>query len=190
MLSRPDGSVFKQFSYDSFGNVLEEQGADVHIHIGFAGGLTDQDTGLVRFGFRDYDPETGRFTCKDPAGDTGGDHDLYDYCVDDPVNALDPKGLLGQPLKYLATRGVAGKVAGKIEEGGIFSPKTAHAPGIEGTGEKRLQEISEEIAEIEQKIVDGDATGADYARLDELQKEMQMLTDGYTTEPWQESYWE
>ncbi|SHN65012.1 hypothetical protein SAMN02745728_01483 [Desulfovibrio litoralis DSM 11393] len=29
-------------------------------------------------------------------GDTGGDHDLYDYCVDDPVSANDFSGLQGQ----------------------------------------------------------------------------------------------
>ena len=30
---------------------------------------------------------------QDPLGDTGGDHDLYEYCVDDPINAIDPLGL-------------------------------------------------------------------------------------------------
>lgn len=39
----------------------------------------------VHFGYRDYDPNMGRFTAPDPLGDTGGDHDLYDYCIDDPV---------------------------------------------------------------------------------------------------------
>ena len=29
-------------------------------------------------------------------GDTGGDHDLYDYCVDDPVDLNDPSGLKGE----------------------------------------------------------------------------------------------
>ena len=53
----------------------------------------DRHTGFVRFGFRDYDPQVGRFTAKDPIGDTGGDHDLYDYCVDDPVSFVDPEGL-------------------------------------------------------------------------------------------------
>jgi uncharacterized protein RhaS with RHS repeats len=47
----------------------------------------------VRFGHRDYDPEEGRFNAQDPLGDTGGDHDPYEYCVDDPVNAVDPRGL-------------------------------------------------------------------------------------------------
>ncbi len=53
----------------------------------------DRHTGFVRFGFRDYDPQVGRFTAKDPIGYTGGDHDLYDYCVDDPVSFVDPEGL-------------------------------------------------------------------------------------------------
>ncbi|MEW5774193.1 MAG: RHS repeat-associated core domain-containing protein [Thermodesulfobacteriota bacterium] len=44
--------------------------------LGFAGGLRDRDTGFVRFGRRDYDPGIGRFVAQDPAGDTGGDHDL------------------------------------------------------------------------------------------------------------------
>lgn len=32
---------------------------------GFAGGLYDRVTGLVRFGARDYDPSVGRWTTKD-----------------------------------------------------------------------------------------------------------------------------
>ncbi|MGE4503859.1 MAG: RHS repeat-associated core domain-containing protein [Desulfovibrionaceae bacterium] len=61
--------------------------------IGFADGLHARDTGWVRFGFRDYDPLTGRFTAMDPLGYAAGDPDLYGYCLDDPVNAVDPLGL-------------------------------------------------------------------------------------------------
>jgi len=46
----------------------------------------------VRFGYRDYDPETGRRTAKDPILFAGGDTDLYGYCVNDPVNLIDPAG--------------------------------------------------------------------------------------------------
>ncbi|MGE4293790.1 MAG: RHS repeat-associated core domain-containing protein [Desulfovibrio sp.] len=62
--------------------------------LGFAGGLHDWDTGLVRFGWRDYDPDTGRFTAQDPIGAAGGDPDWYGYCLDDPVNGRDPEGLM------------------------------------------------------------------------------------------------
>ena len=32
-------------------------------------------------------------------GDTGGDHDLYDYCVDDPVSFVDPQGLAAEKVE-------------------------------------------------------------------------------------------
>lgn len=37
-------------------------------HIGFAGGLYDRDTGLVRCGTKDYDAETGRWTASRGTG--------------------------------------------------------------------------------------------------------------------------
>ncbi len=55
--------------------------------------MDDRDTGLVHFGFRDYDPATGRWTAKDPIGFNGGDVDLYGYVESDPVNWVDPGGL-------------------------------------------------------------------------------------------------
>jgi RHS repeat-associated protein len=62
------------------------------IPFGFAGGLYDEDTGLVRFGARDYDPEIGRWTSKDPILFGGGQANLYVYAHNDPVNFTDPEG--------------------------------------------------------------------------------------------------
>ncbi len=74
---------------------------------GFAGGLWDPDTLLVRFGLRDYDPETGRWTAKDPIGFGGGDANLYGYVGGDPVNAVDPAGLYPRgALEEMAYRGM------------------------------------------------------------------------------------
>ena len=63
------------------------------IPFGFAGGLYDSDTGLTRFGYRDYDAYTGKWTAKDPIGFNGGDTNLYGYVLGDPVNFVDPEGL-------------------------------------------------------------------------------------------------
>ncbi len=86
------GNPVKRIDYDSFGNIITETDPTMKIPFGFAGGLHDRDTGLVRFGYRDYDPDTGRWTAKDPIGFGGGDADLYGYCLDDPVNWTDPTG--------------------------------------------------------------------------------------------------
>ncbi|GBC59953.1 hypothetical protein DENIS_0895 [Desulfonema ishimotonii] len=84
----------KQVGYDTFGNVISDSNTAFAVPFGFAGGLYDADTGLVRFGYRDYDPDTGRWTAKDPILFAGGDTDLYGYCVNDPVNWIDPSGLI------------------------------------------------------------------------------------------------
>ena len=60
---------------------------------GFAGGLYDAETGLVRFGAREYDAEIGRWLSKDPILFAGGDTNLYGYVMQDPVNWVDPSGL-------------------------------------------------------------------------------------------------
>jgi len=50
--------------YDEWGRAVLDTNPGFQ-PFGFAGGLHDRDTGLVRFGARDYDPETGRWTAKD-----------------------------------------------------------------------------------------------------------------------------
>lgn len=93
VLALPDGSPVKCFEYDSFGCLTAETRPGWSFPLGFACGLHDPWTSFVRFGFRDYDPWFGRFTAKDPIGYTGGDYDLWDYCVDDPVSCIDATGL-------------------------------------------------------------------------------------------------
>lgn len=55
----------------------------------FTGKKMDQETGLVYFGGRFYDPEVGRFISVDPARDG---INWYEYCRDNPVNLVDPNG--------------------------------------------------------------------------------------------------
>ena len=59
---------------------------------GFAGGIYDPDTGLVRFGARDCDPVVGRWTGKDPILFDGGQTNLYVYVGNEPAKWVDPTG--------------------------------------------------------------------------------------------------
>jgi len=77
--------------YDVWGRVTLDTNPGFQ-PFGFAGGLYDKDTGLVRFGARDYDPETGRWTAKDPILFGGGDANLYAYVGGNPVSKIDPLG--------------------------------------------------------------------------------------------------
>jgi RHS repeat-associated protein len=96
------GNVLKRMDYDSFGNIITDTNDAFKIPFGFAGGLHDHDTGLVRFGYRDYDPDVARWTAKDPIFFAGGDTDLYGYVLNDPVNSIDPTGLQN-PFPHLPT---------------------------------------------------------------------------------------
>lgn len=107
LLCDTKGRVVKQVQRDSFGVQYNDSLPDLFMPIGFGGGLADPDTGLVHFGYRDYDSSVGRFTAPDPLGDTGGDHDVYDYCIDDPVTMNDPSGLLPPLLFFLGGKALA-----------------------------------------------------------------------------------
>lgn len=87
-----DGTIAQQLDYDEFGRVLLDTNPGFQ-PFGFAGGLYDTDTGFVRFGARDYDPYTGRWTTKEPLGFAGGDTNLYAYAFNDPINLSDRNGL-------------------------------------------------------------------------------------------------
>jgi RHS repeat-associated protein len=88
------GAVVEEIDYDEFGNVTNDT-APGTIPYGFAGGLYDKDTGLVRFGARDYDASVGRWTSKDPRRFGGHQINVYDYVGNDPLNGRDPFGLDG-----------------------------------------------------------------------------------------------
>jgi len=55
--------------------------------------ISESNTKLTRFGFRDYDSDVGRWTAKDPIGFAGGNTDLMGYCFSNPTNAYDVLGL-------------------------------------------------------------------------------------------------
>jgi len=65
---------------------------------GFACGLYDSQTGLVRFGARDYDAVTGRWTAKDPIDFDSGDTNHFVYSGNDPSNYVDQDGKLIQQV--------------------------------------------------------------------------------------------
>nr|WP_247749707.1 RHS repeat-associated core domain-containing protein [Pseudoalteromonas viridis] len=85
------GEITQRLDYDVYGEVTYDSNPGFQ-PFGFAGGLYDSDTGLVRFGARDYDPYAARWTAKDPIGFAGGDTNLYNYVSADPVNFIDPTG--------------------------------------------------------------------------------------------------
>jgi len=89
-------TIVKEITYDTYGNILNDSNPSFKVPFGFAGGLYDAETKLTRFGYRDYDAYTGKWTAKDPIGFQGGDSNLYRYVLGDPVGLVDPSGLVDE----------------------------------------------------------------------------------------------
>jgi RHS repeat-associated protein len=97
VVNTADGTVVERMDFDEWGSVTADS-APSTAPFGFAGGLYEQSTALVRFGARDYDPKIGRWTIKDQSRFDGGQIALYAYANNDPVNSLDTNGMQYRPV--------------------------------------------------------------------------------------------
>ncbi len=91
VVNTADGTIAEAITYDPFGAILTDTAPGFQ-PFAFAGGLYDSDTALIRFGARDYDPLTSRWTTKDPLSFGAGDANLYGYALSDPIDFTDPNG--------------------------------------------------------------------------------------------------
>ena len=91
VVNAADGSIVQRIDYDEFGNITQDTNPGFQ-PFAFAGGIYDQHTKLTRFGARDYDAFTGRWTSKDPILFSGEGPNLYEYVFSDPINLNDILG--------------------------------------------------------------------------------------------------
>jgi len=160
--------------YDEFGNVTNDTKPGFQ-PFGSAGGLYDRDTKLVRFGARDYDPETGRWTAKDPIRFNGGDMNLYGYVMNDPINLIDPFGQ--QVLEVLGHE--AGAIGGAAHVG---EAGEAVLEGVLAIGTFQQSEFQYEYNQYQQ----AQAAGIDYSSKYSKIMEKYDKGPGHWREAWQE----
>ena len=89
------GATLAEFAYGPFGEPLVVSGARRWLEacpFRFGSKYTDAQTGLIYFGYRYYDPMSGRWLSREPLGEAESVN-LYAYCHNDPVNKYDYLGL-------------------------------------------------------------------------------------------------
>ncbi|GIZ44529.1 hypothetical protein CKM354_000772500 [Cercospora kikuchii] len=140
-----NGSLKDKFNYDDFGllappdNSSDEQRDKSAC---YEGNYTDEETDLVNFGGRWYDPLVGRFTTPDNILDipslirTDG-LNRYAFENNDPINNIDPTGhwswsaILGVVVSVVL---VVAAVAVTVVTGGAAAPLAAAAVGALASG--------------------------------------------------------
>lgn len=88
-----DGKAVQWMRHGPWGEIVDDfvVAGFARVPFGFAAGIYDEATGLVRFGAREYDPRTGRWLSKDAARFGGGEN-FYAYADGDPVDNVDEGG--------------------------------------------------------------------------------------------------
>ena len=112
-------TVVQRLDYDVYGRVVRDTKPGFQ-PFGYAGGLYEPLTGLVRFGARDYDAETGRWTAQDPMSFGAGTADVYAYVGGNPVSWGDPSGRCIGLLAIVCAQAARGAIDGAAA-GALFA---------------------------------------------------------------------
>ena len=115
-LTTSAGALANTYRYDSFGNLTGSSGSIVN-RFQYAAREFDSETGLYFYRARYYDSTSGRFVNEDSIRVLGG-IDFYRYVSNDPVNRIDPSGLLDCCVaSYAAAGGSIGAAFGALGGG-------------------------------------------------------------------------
>ena len=95
-----DGNTVVTYTYDAFGKITKQTDTTTYgiaklNPFRYRGYVYDDETGLYYLQSRYYDPVTGRFINADVYCDTNTDifgTNMFNYCNNDPINQVDPKG--------------------------------------------------------------------------------------------------
>ncbi len=138
----PVTAVVQRLDYGEFGQVAQDSNVGFQ-PFGFAGGIYDADTGVLRFGARDYDAESGRWTTKDPVRFDSLEINLFAYASLDPINFIDLDGLnsIRARIAALAARGNTQGLKNLLQSGGLN-------PAQRTAAQKALARLQQKASDI------------------------------------------
>lgn len=116
LVNADTGWLEAAYEYDPSGNLLRCEGSYAKENpFRFSTKWSDDETGLIYYGYRYYSPSIGRFVNRDPIAEKGGIN-LYGFCGNDSINGSDRLGLIAQIVldKFVVAGGKVGSSFGPI----------------------------------------------------------------------------
>ncbi|KAF0179376.1 MAG: YD repeat-containing protein [Limisphaerales bacterium] len=93
LVNAGSGQPSARYEYAPFGEPLRVTGDAALLNpFRFSTKYTDDETGLLYYGYRYYSPTQAKWLNRDPLQEEGGIN-LYAFCLNNPVNSFDPLGL-------------------------------------------------------------------------------------------------
>jgi RHS repeat-associated protein len=93
LVDAANGTVAARYEYGPFAEPIRLTGPMAKVNpIRFSTKYTDAESGLLYYGYRYYNPSTGRWLSRDPLGEDGG-RNLYGFVRNNPLNRVDFLGL-------------------------------------------------------------------------------------------------
>jgi RHS repeat-associated protein len=113
-LTDANGIAYQFFINLSFGETMAQQLPDTYYRTPFKfnGKELDEETGLYYYGARFYDPKISIWLSVDPLAEAFPNWNPYNYCMQNPINMIDPDGRSASPIY-----GLDGKYLGNDSEG-------------------------------------------------------------------------
>jgi RHS repeat-associated protein len=162
-LTDNSGNYVNKYAYEPFGGILNSV-EGINNPFQFVGelGVMNDSSGLNFMRARQYDPITGRFTATDPLGLNGGDENLYQYGLNDPLSFVDPNG-------EGWVRRLVKKLIEVAEEVTMFDPRAGRVVTVLRVVEKIVEIIEEYFVpdQTDPLVLDLDGDGVELISLEQ-----------------------
>jgi RHS repeat-associated protein len=126
LVDSTNGAFTARYEYGPFGEPLRATGPEDANHFRFSTKYYDSESGLYYYGYRYYDPLTGRWMSVDPIGESGG-LNKFAFALNEPPNTYDGLGLW-------TARGLMAAYEQRYGDQGVAEILAAMASGIRFRG--------------------------------------------------------
>ena len=169
-LLNANGKLAASYDYDAWGNCTVYDSSDAAIGdlnpLRYRGYYYDAETGFYYLQSRYYDPAICRFINADGLFTDGFvGSNLFAYCVNDPVNTVDPTG------NFAITATVALITFGIALVATVFAVGISSSPGFQGAVEDLCESVGDIAEQIKEKLTNSFAKikkPPNYRRNDEV----------------------